>query len=109
MAKITDYTKQTGTFLKATDVKDGSTAMIIGEAELVHNDTYNTDRLHIPIKLNDIEYTFDASKTNTRTIVAVLGDETKSWIGKSIVLEKYKTKTSDGKMTDAINIKAVKA
>lgn len=108
MAKISDFVKQQGEFLKAEIVKEGSTAKIIGEAEVVHNEKFDTDRLHIPVEIEGKEYTFDASKTNARTISETLGDDTSKWIGKELVLEKYKTKTSEGKMTDAINVKSVK-
>lgn len=107
MVKITEFIKQTGSFLKASDIKDGSTAKITEEPEMVHNEKYGVDRLHIPLILDDVEYVFDASRTNARTIANVLGDDTSKWIGKTIVLEKYKTKTSEGKMTDAINIKSI--
>jgi hypothetical protein len=108
MPKIAEFIKQRGEFLKAINVKDGSQAVIIGEAELVHNEKYDTDRLHIPIELEGKEYTFDASRTNTRVIADKLGDDTSKWLSKVLVFEKYKTKTSDGKMTEAINVKEVR-
>ena len=102
---ISNFTKQQGEFLKAEHVGKEATVKIIGEAEIVHNEKYDTDRLHIPVKLSEKEYTFDCSKTNARTIQEKLGEDTKDWVGKEIVLEIYKTKTSEGKMTDAINVK----
>lgn len=108
MAQISDFVKQQGEFLKATEVKDGTMAVIIGEAEVKHNDKYDTDRLHIPVEIDKKQFTFDASKTNARVITAKLGEDTSKWLGKILVLEKYKTKTSEGKMSDAINIKEVK-
>lgn len=107
---ITNFTKQQGEFLKAEIVNTNQNALfeIVGEAEIVHNDKYDTNRLHIPIKFGEAEYIFDCSKTNSRTISEVLGNDTKKWIGKHLVLETYRTKTSDGKMTDAINVKEVK-
>jgi DMSO/TMAO reductase YedYZ molybdopterin-dependent catalytic subunit len=107
---ITNFTKQQGEFLKAEIVNKNHNALfeISGEAEIVHNEKYDTDRLHIPLKLGESEYTFDCSKTNSRTISEKLGNDTSKWVGKHLVLETYKTKTSDGKMTDAINVKEVK-
>jgi hypothetical protein len=107
---ITNFTKQQGEFLKADIVNQNQNALfeISGEAEIVHNEKYDTDRLHIPIKLGDNEYIFDCSKTNSRTISEALTNDTSKWVGKHLVLETYKTKTSDGKMVEAINVKEVK-
>lgn len=107
---INDFVKQKGEFLKAEVVLKNQNALfeIAGEAKLVHNDKYDTDRLHIPIRLGEIEYIFDCSRTNAKTISDRLGADTTKWVGKFLVLETYKTKTSDGKMTDAINVKDVK-
>ena len=106
---ITTYVESTGEFLKADAIKDGDVAIIIGEAEIVHNEKFNVDRLHILIEIEKKAFTFDCSKTNSRVIAEVLGEDTLKWIGKQLVLEKYKTKTSDGKMVEAINIREVKA
>ena len=55
------------------------------------------------------ERTFDCSKTNARTIEEKLGTaDTSKWIGKHLVFETYKTKTSEGKLTDAVNVKEIK-
>lgn len=107
---IANFTKQQGEFLKAEVViKNPSVAFeIVGEATIEHNEKYNTDRLHIPLKMGENEFVFDCSKTNAKTISEKLGADTKNWIGKFLVLETYKTKTSEGKMTDALNVKEVK-
>ena len=105
---IVEYTKATGQFLKAENITANSNkVVIVGEAELRPNEKFGGERLHIPVCLGDDNFTFDASKTNSRTISDVLGTDTKSWIGSILVLETYKTKTSEGKMTDAINVKEV--
>jgi len=108
--EISEFTKQRGDFLKADVVKANPEVLfeITGEAEVVHNDKFNTDRLHIPVIAGTKEYTFDCSKTNARVISDKIGSDTKQWIGKHLILEVYKTKTSDGKMVDAINIKEVR-
>jgi len=107
---INEFTKQQGEFLKAEVVIKNPNALfeIIGESIVEHNKKYDTDRLYVPVKLGDSSYTFDCSKTNARTISDGLGNDTIKWIGKHLVLETYKTKTSEGKMTDAINVKEVK-
>ena len=105
---ISDYTKATGMFLKAENITaENFKAVVTGEAELKPNEKFGGERLHVPVCLGDSEYVFDASKTNSRVLSDALGADTKTWIGKIIVLEKYKTKTSDGKMVDAINVKEV--
>ena len=108
MPNIQDFTKESGEFLKADVVGKGVDAVITGIADVVHNDKFNTDRLHIPVLINGKEYTFDCSKTNARTITKVLGEDTEKWEKKVLELETYRTKTSDGKMVDAINVKSVK-
>jgi len=108
MAKITDFIKQQGEFLKADKLQGETEAIILAEAEVVHNEKFNTERLHILVEIDKEQFTFDSSKTNARTISETLGEDTSTWIGKVIILEKYKTKTSDGSMVDAINVKEVK-
>ena len=104
------YTKQSGQFLKADVVSKNPNVLfqIVDEGKFVKSEKFGTDRLHIMLKLADDEFTFDCSKTNARTIEKALGTESKNWIGHYIVLESYKTKTSDGKMVDAINVKEEK-
>ena len=45
---------------------------------------------------------------NARAIEKVLGSDSKKWIGHILTFDLYRTKTSDGKLVDAINIKEVK-
>lgn len=107
--EITEYTKPAGMFLKAQDVKDKPEAVFVikTEGEMVTSDKFNTTRLHLIGEFAGEEKTFDISKTNARFIEEKLGDDTKKWIGKVLVLETYRTKTSDGKMVDALNVKEV--
>jgi len=106
---IQDYTKATGMFLKAQDVKDNPTEVFVikSEGEMVTSEKFGNTRLHLVGEFAKEDKTFDVSKTNARFIEDKLGPDTKKWIGKSLVLEVYRTKTSDGKMTDALNIKDV--
>jgi hypothetical protein len=103
---ITNFTKQQGQFLKADDVDKSKSKIFVvtEEAQIVHNEKYDTDRLHISGNMDEKEFVFDCSKTNARIIEASLGKDTKSWIGKQILLETYKTKTTEGKMTSAVNV-----
>jgi len=107
MADIKDYTKQIGSFLKAEHVAPDKKFVIADEATIEHNEKFNKDDLHVPLKSGEEEYTFNCSKTNARTIKDVLGENTNGWIGASLVFETYKTKTSEGKMVDALNVKEV--
>lgn len=108
MANISEFVKHKGMFLKAEDVKKSKepTFVITAEAITVTN-KFGNNRVHIPGELEGKEYLFDCSITNARIISEVLGEETKEWIGSSLRLETYKTKTTEGILTDAINIAAV--
>jgi hypothetical protein len=108
---VSTYTKQQGNFLKAEEVNANPDALweITAEGEIVHSDKFNVDRLHLPLKCGEKEVIFDCSKTNARTIEEELKTpDTKNWVGKHLMLETYKTKTSDGKLVEAINVKSVK-
>ena len=106
---IAEFTKATGNFLKAEDVmKDEKKIFVItAEPQIVVSEKFQNERLHIPGELSAEKKIFDSSKTNSRTIAKELGTETKEWIGKLLLLEVYKTKTSEGKMVDAINVAKV--
>lgn len=112
MAKITEFIKQSGQFLKAQDVIDAKVKefVITGEGKVVDGEYKSkpTKRVHVEGELETKDFVFDMSKTNARLVSEKLGDDTSKWIGHILVLETYKTKTSDGKMTDAINVKEVK-
>ena len=107
---ISNFTKQQGEYLKAENLKQAKEPVvkISGEAEIVHNEKYDVDRLHIPVLLDGKEFIFDCSRTNARAIAKTLSEDTSKWKDKEIVLEIYRTKTSEGQMTDAINVKSVK-
>ena len=111
MVNIDDFTKQTGMFLRADDVINSpeKSFVINGESSIVENEKFGGQRLHIPGSFNGIEKTFDCSKTNARAIVDAMGTpETSEWAGAILTLETYRTKISDGRMVDAINVKEVK-
>jgi len=108
--ELKEYTKQKGSFLKAEDVIKNPTALweIKDEGEMVTSEKFGNTRLHISIVSGNEERTFDCSKTNARTIEEALKtSDTNKWIGKHLVFETYKTKTSEGKLTEAVNVKAV--
>lgn len=107
---ISEYTKQQGQFLKAEDVmkKSDATWEITEEGKIVTSEKFNTTRLHLPLNNGEDEYIFDCSKTNARTIEEKIGtSDTTKWVGKLLKLGTYKTKTSEGKLTDAINVEDV--
>ena len=108
---ISNYTKQQGKFLKAEEVLKNPTALweITDEGVFSQSDKFKNERLHIQVRNGEEVRTFDCSKTNASTIEKALKvTDTKKWIGHLLLLETYRTKTSDGKMTDAINIKEVR-
>jgi hypothetical protein len=110
--KITDFVKPSGSFLKAEEVKSNPTwTFVVLEEPLIVEKEYKgqkSQRIHIEGEFNKEPRIFDMSKTNARFVAKELGDDTKAWVGKELFLETYKTKTSDGKLTDAINVKGVK-
>jgi len=107
---ISNFTKPTGMFLKADKVKLHPTAVFVitGEAKLVTNEKFGGERLHVEGEFNQEECVLDLSRTNSRFVSGKLGNDTKTWIGKSLSLETYKTKTQDGKLVEAINVKDAK-
>jgi hypothetical protein len=110
MANIGDFVKASGSFLSAKDVLATPTAVyvITSEGKLVKSEKFQTEKLQLEGEWNKVPKTFDLSKTNARTIAEKLGEDTIKWIGHQLILETYRTKTSDGKMTDAINVKEVR-
>lgn len=108
--EITDYTKSAGSFLKADDIKKNPNAVFVVSSEgvLSKSEKFGNMRLHVEGEYGGEQKIFDISKTNARFVAEKLGTDTKKWIGHSFVLETYKTKTSDGKLVDAINVKEVK-
>ena len=107
---VQEYTKQQGSFLKASDVKSNPDALyeITGEGELITNKFGNV-RLHIPVKCGETAFIFDMNKTNARFAEQLFKtSDTKNWIGKMLKLNTYRTKTPDGTMTDAIDIAQTK-
>jgi len=111
MVNIDNFTKQTGMFLRASDVIESpeKSFVINGESSIVENEKFGGQRLHIPGSFNGEEKTFDCSKTNARAIVEAMDtSETSKWLGTILTLETYRTKISDGRMVDAINVKEVK-
>lgn len=108
---ISSLTSLTGNFLKAENVKNAENGAwkISGESKIIEN-KFKIMRIHVPLTYGDNEFIFDCSKTNAKKISEELGNETKHWINNFLHLSIYKTRTSDGKMTDAINVeKAIKA
>lgn len=106
---ISNFTKATGTFLKAETVKLHPTAVFIitSEGKLVKNEKFGGERVHVDGDFDKVEYVLDLSKTNARIVTNKLGNDTTKWVGHTLSLETYKTKTQDGKLVDAINIKEV--
>ena len=107
--QIGEYVKPAGNYLKGSDILENPIAKftIKTEGDLVVSEKFGGSRLHLLGEFNGEEKTFDCSKTNARFIAEKLGVDTINWVGKNLVLETYRTKTSEGKMVDAINVKEV--
>ena len=109
MVNIEGYTTAAGMFLKAKDVieKPNAQFAITEQGKMETSEKFGNERLHLGGVFDGEEKTFDCSKTNARFISGKVGMDTSKWIGAKLVLETYRTKTSDGKMTDALNVKEV--
>lgn len=107
MVNIDEYTKASGMFLKAQDIIDAPATQFVikEEGQMVPNERFGGERLHLQGMFGEEDRVFDCSKTNARFISEKLSTDTAKWVGAKLVLETYRTKTSDGKMTDAINVK----
>jgi len=110
MADIDAYTKAGGKFLRADDVIESpeKSFVITDEAQLQTDEKFGGERLHIPGTFNGEEKIFNSSRTNARAISEVLTPETSKWVGGILILETYRTKVSEGRMVDAINVREVK-
>ena len=110
MGNIEEFTKAGGKFLKAEEVINSpDKAFIIhGPCELIIDEKYGSERLHIEGSFEGNEKTFNASRTNARTISDTLGPETDTWVGTVLTLETYKSKLADGKLVNVINVLKVK-
>lgn len=108
--EIKNYVKPAAMYLKAEDIKanPGASFVIHSEGVMATSEKFGTEKLNLEGNFNGEEKIFSCSKTNARTISAKLGEDTTKWIGHFLTFELYKTKTSDGKLVDAINVKEIK-
>ena len=107
---VTNWTKAAGSYLKPEDVKKNPNASFIirDEGQFQKSEKFGNEQFLISGEYAGEEKIFTCSKTNARAIEKVLGSDSKKWIGHSITFELYKTKTSDGKLVDALNVSTVK-
>ena len=112
MVNISEYAKAQSPYLKAKDVIDSKTKVFTITEEAMIKPTkfegVEGSQLQAVGEMDEVEYKFGISKTSARLIEDTLGEDTAKWIGSQLILETYKTKTSDGKLTDAINVKEVR-
>ena len=112
MVNLDNFTKANLTYIKPKEVKENPEAVFVitNEPTLVETDYkgQKSVKVHCEGEWNKEKRSIDLSKTNARNVTTVLGAETNTWIGHQLLFEVYKTKTSDGSLTDAINIKEVK-
>lgn len=103
--EISEYTEQKTQFLKADDLNTGKIWEITGEGEMLV-DGFGNEKLHLPLKCDEIEKLFSCNKTNARTIKEALNTETKKWVGRKLKIGTYKSKI-DGNMRDVLNVDEV--
>jgi hypothetical protein len=110
LADISNWTKASGSFLKPDDIKKmpASSFIIKNEGEFSKSEKFGTEQFHIAGDFAGEDKIFNCSKTNARVIEKSLGKDSKQWIGHSLSFDLYKTKTSDGKLVDALNVASVK-
>ena len=83
-------TKEIGSdWLKADDITDGDTAVILDEATV--EDTDFGKQLQCTLEYKGEKKKFGFNKTNTGIMEEFIGDETKDWAGKTIWLYKNPT------------------
>ena len=106
---VEKFVKPTGMYLKAEDVKKNPAAAFViqTEGEMETSEKFGTEKIAVDGDFAGEQKRFSMSKTNARVVSAKLGNDTKDWVKHKLFLELYRTKTSDGKMTDAINIARV--
>ena len=111
MVNLNEFTKANLSYIKPKEVKENPEAIFVitNEPTLVESDYkgQKSVRLHCEGEWNKEKRSIDLSKTNSRTVAKTLGNESKNWVGHQLIFEVYKTKTSDGTLTDAINVKEV--
>ena len=111
MVNLDDFTKANLSYIKPKEVKENPNAVFVitTEPTLVESNFkgQKSIKVHCEGEWNKDKRSIDLSKTNTRIITKTLGTESKKWIGHKLIFEVYKTKTSDGTLTDAINVKEV--
>jgi hypothetical protein len=109
MVDVSGYTASSGQYLRAADVKkvQNPVFVITSEGIIQKNEKFGNMRLVVEGEFMLEPKIMDIGKTNARIISDALGSDTKKWIGAILHLETYKTKTSDGKLVDAINVSKV--
>lgn len=109
---IANFIKQSGTFLKAEEVKKNPTGIFVitTEPHLVDSEYEGKKQQKIRIEGEFAKEPriMDLSKTNSRIIASKLGNDTKAWIGHQLVLTTYQTMSTKGKLVDANLVKEVR-
>jgi len=110
--EIKQFIKPSAIFLKAEIVNKSPTKIFVitTEGKIVDNEFKGktNQRIHANGEMDKEPYIFNMCKTNARAVAKKLGENTTNWIGHQLLLEVYKTKTSEGNMVDALNVKDIK-
>lgn len=83
--------EEMGDFLRADDMRDGSTfeVVITGEAKITeaeYDDGTIGERLSIPVHHGKAERTMSVGKRFRNKLIDALGDETSEWVGKILMV-----------------------
>ena len=86
-----------GELVREGNVKDGDILTIVGEGRRDDSGRYG-ETLLLPVIVNDgnEELTYNMNKTSRRNVARAYGLETKSWIGKKLLLRVTQQQTPEG-------------
>ena len=84
-------------FLNAEIVKANKNVITVTESFVPEIRSTNFgDKLHVPVKCGDQEYTWTCNNTTMDSLIDELGNDETKWAGKSVNLEIMPTQTADG-------------
>jgi hypothetical protein len=108
MAKVSEVYRSN--YLQCQDISGGSRILRICEAweEVVGNDSEpKKKRLRIIVRFEEFpEFPMIFNTTNARNAAKILGDDTKKWIGKQLLVYVDNNVTFGGKVVDGLRVKA---
>jgi len=96
--------KDSNSFLRAKDVKEGDIVVLLNEGE-VRDADFGTGKsrkvVEFEVEHNKINKTWTTNKTTLKNFVKAYGDDTNKWIGKKVKLSLVKVNVR-GEIKDSI-------